>query len=520
MSTTGRFDTDVFLSFAGPDDASVMPGEAGWVTGFRTALGAFAQQILGRPLTLCTADEAEAGIGPIGSATFVAILSPGYLQAPERLADLTTFADTAAIAAGPAGGDERRIFKIVKTPVQPDETPGPLKACLEYAFFDLDETTGVAREFRAELGPEAKQRFLSKTYELAQDLCALVTQLQETGAVAADAPATTPEAPAAAEAPAAFEAPAAPASAPVSSARNGARTIYLAQTASDQKEARDLVRGELLQLGHRVLPDQDLPLEAEGLRAEVEAALEQCDLAVHLIGSSYGIVPEGASESIVALQCELAGARSKERRLARLVWIAPDSQPSDERQEQFATSLETEAVAHKSTDVLRTPLEALKTAIRDTLANLEKGEREVAGGDHIYIYVICDEKDYRATKPVEDFLRKTGFDVWVPAFEGEASEIREVHKQNLLDCDANIVFYGEASDTWFQMKLIDWRKMAGWGRKGRMLAKAIYVGSPLTDHKRRLRAPDVLVIENRDAFSEDVLQPFLDEIKRRKTGGP
>ncbi len=327
MSTSGRFDTDVFLSFAGPDDASVLPGEAGWVTGFRTALGAFAQQILGRPLALRTADESDAGSGPIGSATFVAILSPGYLPAPERLAELTTFADTAALAAGPAGGGERRIFKVVKTPVKPDETPGPLKACLEYAFFDLDETTGATREFRAEFGPEAKQRFLSKTYELAQDLCALVTQLQETGAIAADAPATTPEAPvvgaeapaalvpeaptapATAEAPAALEAPAAPASAPVSSAGSGVRTIYLAHTTSDQKEARDLVRGELLQLGHTVLPDRDLPLPADELHSMVEEALERCDLAVHLIGSTYGLVPEGASRSIVDLQCELTGAR-------------------------------------------------------------------------------------------------------------------------------------------------------------------------------------------------------------------
>lgn len=505
MSTTGRFDTDVFLSFAGPDDASVMPGEPGWVTGFRTALGAFAQQILGRPLTLCTADEADAGIGPIGSATFVAILSPGYLQAPERLADLAAFADAAAIAAGPAGGGERRIFKVVKTPVKPDESPGPLKACLEYAFFDLDETTGAAREFRAELGPEAKQRFLSKTYELAQDLCALIGQLQ------AEAPADEAKPVESAPVP---DTPAP--DTPASANGDGRRTIYLAQTASDLREARGLVRGELLQLGHEVLPDQDLPLDAAGLRDVVEDAVERCDLAIHLIGSSYGIVPEGASESIVALQCQVTGAHGQ---LARLIWIAPDSEPADERQREFTATLENESVARRTTDLLREPLEALKTAIRDTLAKLEKSERTPrTSGDQVYVYLICDEKDYRATKPLEDFLRATGFEVWVPPFEGEASEIREVHKQHLLDCDANIVFYGEASDTWFQMKLIDWRKVVGWGRSGAMLARAVYVAPPLEgrDPKRRLRVPDAVMIENFDAFSQDSLKPFLDEIQRRK----
>jgi hypothetical protein len=544
MSASGRFETDVFLSFADPDDASVMPGEAGWVTGFRTALGAFAQQILGRPLAVT--DASAASVGPIGSATFVSILSPGYLQAPERLADLTTFADTAAIAAGPSGGGERRIFKVVKTPVKPGETPEPLIRCLEYAFFDLDETTGAASEFRAEFGPEAKQRFLSKTYELAQNLCALVTQLQKTGAVAADAPVAPPEAPVttaeapvdsaapasetpapetpaaapvaleAPGAPAVHEAPAAPVPTPASANGDGGRTIYLGQTTSDQKEARDLVRGELQQLGHTVLPDRDLPLAAVELSDMVQEALERCDLAVHLIGSTYGLVPEGASRSIVDLQCELVGARG----LPRLIWISPDSEPADERQASFLETLESQAVARRTTDLLRTPLEALKTAIRDTLAKLDKAERApAAAGDQIKIYVICDEEDFRATKQLADFLGETGFLVWRSTYGGEPSDIRELHRQRLLDCDANIVFYGKASDTWFEMKLIDWQKAAGWGRSEQMLAQAVLVSPPLTDHKRSLRVSDGLLIESAESVSQDSLRPFLEQIQQTKTTG-
>jgi hypothetical protein len=546
MSASGRFETDVFLSFADLDDESVMPGEAGWVTGFRAVLGAFAQQILGRPLTL--ADATDPGIGPIGSATFVSILSPSYLQATERHTDLTTFANTASIAAGPSGGGERRIFKVTKTPVKPDETPEPLLPCLEYAFFDLDETTGGVSEFRPELGPEAKQRFLSKTYELAQDLCALVTQLQETGAVAADAPVALPEAPVttaevpapadsaapasetpapetpaaapvapeAPGAPAVQEAPAAPAPVPASANGDGGHTVYLAQTASDQKEARDLVRGELLQLGHTVLPDHDLPLAADDLKSVVEEALERCDLAVHLIGSTYGLVPEGASRSIVDLQCELAGARG----LPRLIWISLDSEPADERQTVFLETLQSQAVARRTTDLLRAPLEALKTAIRDTLTKLDKAERApTAAGDQIKIYVICDEEDFRATKQLADYLGETGFLVWRPTFGGEPSDIRELHKQRLLDCDANIVFYGKASDTWFEMKLIDWQKAAGWGRSEQMLAQAVLVSPPLTDHKRSLRVSDGLLIESADAVSPDSLKPFLEQIQQTKTAG-
>ena len=180
MSPPGRFDSDVFLCFAEGDDVSVMPGEPGWIAGFRTALAAFAQQILGRPLTIRASNDpdAAAGIGPIGSAAFVAVVSPAYLQDPQCTAELTTFSDAASIAAGQATDGGRRIFKVVKTPVSPEAIPDPIRRHLEYAFFNLDEATGAAREFRSEFGPEAKQRFLSKTYELAQALCERIRTLQ------------------------------------------------------------------------------------------------------------------------------------------------------------------------------------------------------------------------------------------------------------------------------------------------------------------------------------------------------
>jgi hypothetical protein len=293
------------------------------------------------------------------------------------------------------------------------------------------------------------------------------------------------------------------------------RTVYLAQTTSDLQATRDLVRGELLQLGHTVLPDRELPLDAARLRSVVEEAVARSDLAVHLVGNHYGIIPEGGSKSIIELQCELT---EEAARSPRIIWIPADSVPADDRQAEFRSTLEIESVARRKTDLLRTPVEELKTAIQDTLQELEKAERTpVTADDQIYIYLICDEKDLRATKPLEDFLSSTGFQVWRPTFGGDASEIRELHRQYMLDCDANIVFYGEASDTWLQMKLVDWRKVVGWGRSAQMLAKAVYVSAPLTDHKRRLRTPEALLIESADSFSQERLKPFLDEIQRRKS---
>lgn len=534
MSASNRFETDVFFSFAEADDVPLMGGEAGWVSRFRATLQAFAKQILGRPLAL--ADEDGSALGPIGSATFVAVLSPSYLQATDELADLATFADLAATAAGSAGGGEQRVFKVVKSPVPPEQIPEPVKPCLEHAFFDIDETTGAPREFRPEFDRESERRFNSKTYELAQDLCALVRRLQETGPMSADgtvseaggeppeaAPPGAPAGPGAASAsetavgatPPGPELPALMVSpAPGLANGNPRRTVYLAQTSSDQAGARDLVRGELLQLGHTVLPDRDLPLAADELTRTIDEALVRSDLAIHLIGSAYGLVPEGESRSIVEVQCEMSGARG----MPRLIWISPDSPPTDDRQADFIATLESHAVTRRSTDLLRTPIEALKTAIRDTLTGLDEAEPDPATGDRVRIYVICDQDDYRATKQLADFLTETGFQVWRPTFGGEAPDRIKLHKKRLRECDANIVYYGRASDTWFELKIEDWDRAAAW-RAGQMLVQAVFVGAPLTDHKRGLRVADAVLIEGADEFSPRTLDPFLERVQRDKAVG-
>src|SRR5262249_42722856 len=70
------------------------------------------------------------------------------------------------------------------------------------------------------------------------------------------------------------------------------RTVYLAETASDLRSERDNIKRELQQHGHRVLPANELPLEISALTRAVNDNLQNAALSIHLIGKSYGIVPE------------------------------------------------------------------------------------------------------------------------------------------------------------------------------------------------------------------------------------
>ena len=69
-------------------------------------------------------------------------------------------------------------------------------------------------------------------------------------------------------------------------------------------------------------------------------------------------------------------------------------------------------------------------------------------------------------------------------------------------------------------KLRDLRKAPGYGRKRAFAATAVYVAGPEDRRKERFRSHEVdAVIKHYDAFSPDVLAPFLDRINAQR-GGP
>ncbi|NIQ59513.1 MAG: hypothetical protein GWN71_41060, partial [Gammaproteobacteria bacterium] len=86
----------------------------------------------------------------------------------------------------------------------------------------------------------------------------------------------------------------------------------LAETTGDLRDARDRLKRELLERGHVVLPDRPLPLVGPQLESAVRDCLERCVLSIHLVGSVYGLVPEGAEHSVVELQNSIAAARVEE----------------------------------------------------------------------------------------------------------------------------------------------------------------------------------------------------------------
>ena len=138
-----------------------------------------------------------------------------------------------------------------------------------FPFYEREPGTGRVREFDEAYGEVGRQRFFERVYDVAYELKQRLKASKDTAAV------------------------------PSLNAPGEGKTVFLAETTADLRAERDQLLRELLEAGHRVLPGQPLPLSASELTDVVREYLSEADLAIHLVGERYGLIPEDASHSIV-----------------------------------------------------------------------------------------------------------------------------------------------------------------------------------------------------------------------------
>ena len=126
------------------------------------------------------------------------------------------------------------------------------------------------------------------------------------------------------------------------------------------------------------------------------------------------------------------------------------------------------------------------------------------------IYLICNEKDRKATVPVRKYLREQGYEVSLPAFEGDATAVREAHRQLMSNCDAVILFYGTGSEAWKRTIDNELKKMPGYRDGKPIFANFTYLAEPKTADKEDLIDMDEPnLINGIDAFSTLGMDAFM-----------
>lgn len=503
MSANLSFENALFISYAHIDNARFTEVEKGWIDLLHEALAWRLPQLMGEPVKIWR-DLKLGGndvfndtivINVSRTAIMIAVISPRYFQSKSCQDELEKFFTAAANSGGLRVGDKNRIFKVAKTYVPLDQHPPELRDMLGYEFYAVDESSGRFREYDNEIGPkgEKDKRYWEKFEDLAQDIAFLLKRL---------ATAQTAQ--------------------PVQhdEAASEAATIYLAETTSDLRDERDKVKRELLQHGHTVLPDKALPQEAPPLQEAVRDYLKRSRLSVHMIGENYGAIPELETErSIVRLQEELAVERGDDAHFSRLIWMPPGLHPTEPRQQKFVIDLQNSFTSHNGSELLQVKLEDLKTIIQTKLTQKAKpAAAPPEPGDAKRIYLICDQSDVEAVGPLQDYLFGQGCEVTLPLTEGSEAEVFQDHKDNLLLCDAVLIYQGRASEGWLRMKLRELLKLPGYGRTTPLLGKAVYVAGPSSPPKERFKTLEAMVIKNYGEFDPTSFEPFTARISNAKGG--
>src|ERR1041385_5428038 len=471
---------DVLITFAEKDNETSKKSEQGWVTQFRKFLELMLFQVLGSKPTIVIKSEFDTATAPAmdNASILVAVLTKDFAQSGRCLDLVETFYKNTSSSS------VNRVFKVLKSPMNIQEQPPRLRDSIGYDMYQLDVETGQMKEYSDFFSQEAEKQYWMKMVDLAYDIHESLVVLKAGDSKAAEIKNLYTR-----------------------------KTIYLAETGHDLSVQRNIIKRELQRHGFIVLPNHTLPERIDDLEKEVRKDLEQCTLSVHLIGSAYGEIPEGADRSIVDLQNKIASdvavaKRQAKEDFSRLIWIAQNLKNASDRQRAFIDTIRRDTEAQEGAEILQNPLEDFKNIMREELMEArEHGSAEYANSKSIYL--VHDKVDHSEVAPIREVLEKSGFKVLTPAFEGELLDVRKKHIDNLRNFDGAIIFKGKVNDQWVRMKILDLLKAPGFGRNKPIQAKALVGIGNLDTYKNQ----NMTLISSDSNKSMENLKSFLEEFK-------
>jgi hypothetical protein len=472
------YEIDVLITYAEKDNETGKKNEMGWISQFKKFLDLMLYQVLGERANIVVKSEYDDFTASTmdNAAVLVTILSKEFAQSGRCLDTVESYYKATS------GSKIGRVFKVLKSPLVAQEQPPRLRELLSYDMYQVDNETGLMKEYTDFFSLEAEKQYWMKLVDLAYDIHEALVILKGQNK---------------------------------SEVKNifKRRTIYLADTGHDLSIQRNIIKRELQRHGYMILPNQILSTRIDELERSIRKDLEECSLSIHLIGSAYGEIPEGADRSNVDIQNKLAAEhavikRSRKEEFSRLIWIAPNLRNASEKQKGFIDSLRRDIEAQEGAEILQNPLEDFKNIMREELlSHQNKSAEQITSGKTVYL--VHDKIDHQQVLPLVDVIQKSGFNVVFPAFEGDLMEVRKKHIENLRNFDAAIIYKGKVNDQWVRMKVLDLLKAPGFGRNKPIRGKAIISESSLDSYKNQ----NVTLISGEANKSAESLKNFLLEFK-------
>lgn len=499
---------NIFISYSRCDDKDFGPKKEHWVSTFERALTeTLAQRVKAGQVQIWRdvndMDEGTAFDDDIDSALdradlLITVLSQYYLGSAYCHKELRRFGEPRLRRNDLRVGRHSRIVKVYRAAVDrkalrnfaapPDPLALEIDATEGFQLYCID-----GDDYRdALLHPEG----LTLVWQKADDLSRVIKRIIDESAQAAQAMALGP-------------------------------VVFLARCAGDLREARDALRRELEDRHCTVLPEGELPEEADAFAAAVRRDLELAQFSVHLVGRRGGVIPDGAQESVVESQIDLALAVQRAG-FFTLAWSPqPSQQPAspatlpgpvveaaggqgdptsgaaaadtpqpEPRMRALRDSLVQQALPRERFEYLRSDVSALHAAVRSLL--LPKPDTHLPAPDPApagrSIYLVCDKLDRAEALALRDALKLQGFKkVTLPPGEGTSRELDADHKRCLVEADAVVVLWGAVREPWVRKKLAD-VEQAALGRRQPLRGCILLKLAPDTPHKAAFDAADSVAI--------------------------
>ncbi|MFK7855052.1 MAG: TIR domain-containing protein [Granulosicoccus sp.] len=495
------YEKDLFISYAHIDNQPLKEDLSGWISRFHASLEALLSMRMGKSVNIWRDDKLQGNdhfadeiVSQFSkTAALVSVLSPRYLNSEWCAREVNAFCEHADRSGGLLVKNKARIFKVLKSPVDSEEPlPSIMQELLGYEFYKTED--GVPVEMDEFYGKQYGQDFNRMLNKLAFEIAVLLSELGEesnTGSEHSNKP-----------------------------------VIYLAECSFDLKKYREVLEAELRRLGYRVLPDRQLPRTESNYLESVDALVGQCQLSLHLIGSKYGVVPDGPSDKSTAdLQNDVAAKHSESRGLRRVVWIAEHGLSEQMRQRNFIESLQSDPEAQKGAELIEGSFEDFRSAAESAISLIEREHAEAESGSpdsdeevvntqpQHAIYLICTEEDRKATVALRKQCRDSGLNVSLPAFKGDAAEVRAINEHQLANADTILVFYGMGDEAWKRSIDSEIRKLPGYRSNNKPFQTYTYLAAPSScDKQDMIDMDEPNLIDAMSGFDQSQVDNLLQSI--------
>ncbi len=471
---------DILIIYSEADNQLEEGGDR-WVSSFEKFLRTILNQVLGaKPVIVSKSDtDALTKTELQNTVVLVSIISNNMIKSGPCLDAIEEYVIVKKSKAN--------VLKVMKEEVRIELLPSKLNQLIPY---DLYNTESIEREtpaFYDFFGPNAEHIYWMKLVDLAFDINELLYNQEN-------------------------------------KEKNvkpliERKSIYLATTGNDLSIQRNIIRREIQRHGFNVLPNHNLSTKLEDLTQEINKDLSECVFGIHLLGNSYGDIPEGSNYSVVDLQHRLA-AQVKTKtggKMQRLIWINPDQEKASDKQKTFLENLQRDVGALEGAEVLQTPLEDFKNIMREEIfskrnfGTQEKEEKAFhVDKSKLNVYLIYDKIDESAVLSTKKLLVKAGLNVMESDFGKNLLEIRKTHLEKLKQLDLAIVFQEKVNTNWVRMKLLDLLKAPGLGRVKPIVGKAILAGQGIDLIKKDFESYEVeLIHSNGKKLAEDQILTFI-----------